>query len=178
MAAASTTCPSQTDLLAFASGSLSGLAFQRLARHVEMCPACEATLAELDDPGDPLLSALREATVAESLPEAPVPHELLTAARDAFHAQRESGSDSASLPRRLGKFELLEELGVGSFGQVFRARDLELDRIVAIKMLRAGRLAGREEVDRFLREARSAARRRVVHDRRRPAARNAGLCFA
>jgi hypothetical protein len=40
---------------------------------------------------------------------------------------------------------------------VFRARDTELDRAVAIKILRAGRLAGREEVDRFVREARSAA---------------------
>src|SRR5947209_3135536 len=58
---------------------------------------------------------------------------------------------------RLGKFELLEELGLGSFGQVFRARDTELGRIVAIKLLRAGRLASREEIDRFVREARSAA---------------------
>src|SRR5207253_6642693 len=56
-----------------------------------------------------------------------------------------------------GKFELLEELGMGSFGQVFRARDTELGRIVAIKLLRAGRLASREEIDRFVREARSAA---------------------
>jgi serine/threonine protein kinase len=61
------------------------------------------------------------------------------------------------LQRRLGKFELLEELGVGSFGCVLRARDTELDRIVAIKVLRAGQLASREDIDRFLREARSAA---------------------
>jgi serine/threonine protein kinase len=59
--------------------------------------------------------------------------------------------------RRLGNFELLEELGLGSFGHVFRARDTKLGRAVAIKILRAGRLASREEVDRFLREARSAA---------------------
>jgi serine/threonine protein kinase len=59
--------------------------------------------------------------------------------------------------RRLGNFELLEELGLGSYGHVFRARDTKLDRVVAIKILRAGRLASREEVDRFLREARSAA---------------------
>jgi serine/threonine protein kinase len=40
---------------------------------------------------------------------------------------------------------------------VLRARDTELDRIVALKVLRAGRLASREDVERFLREARSAA---------------------
>jgi tRNA A-37 threonylcarbamoyl transferase component Bud32 len=40
---------------------------------------------------------------------------------------------------------------------VFRARDAELDRAVAIKVPRAGRLASKEDVDRFFREARSAA---------------------
>jgi len=48
-------------------------------------------------------------------------------------------------------------LGAGSFGHVFRARDTELGRTVAIKMLRTGSLAGREEIDRLAREARSAA---------------------
>ncbi len=58
---------------------------------------------------------------------------------------------------RLGKFELLDEIGVGSFGYVFRARDTELDRIVAIKVQRAGSLDQGDSSDRFLREARSAA---------------------
>ncbi|MEQ8768543.1 MAG: protein kinase, partial [Planctomycetota bacterium] len=56
-----------------------------------------------------------------------------------------------------GQYEIEERLGEGSYGQVFRARDLELDRAVAIKILRAGRFAGAGELDRFSREARSAA---------------------
>jgi eukaryotic-like serine/threonine-protein kinase len=61
---------------------------------------------------------------------------------------------------RLGRFELLGELGAGTFGTVFKARDPELDRIVAIKVPRAGTLANAADIDRFLREARSVARLR------------------
>jgi tetratricopeptide (TPR) repeat protein len=64
---------------------------------------------------------------------------------------------------RLGKYELLAEVGRGSFGIVYRARDTELDRVVALKVPRAGHLASPEEEDRFLREARSAARLEHPH---------------
>jgi len=60
-------------------------------------------------------------------------------------------------PRRLGKFEILGQIGVGSFGTVYKARDTELDRTVAIKIPRAGSIGKQEDQDRFLREARSAA---------------------
>jgi WD40 repeat protein len=63
-----------------------------------------------------------------------------------------------NLPRTLGKFQLLELLGCGTFGAVYRARDAELDRVVAVKLPRAGCFATPEEEGRFLREARSAAR--------------------
>ncbi len=70
----------------------------------------------------------------------------------------------ATLPlevrRKLGKFELLDTVGFGAFGTVYKARDPELDRIVAIKVPRAGALHGSAELDRFLREARSAAQLR------------------
>jgi WD40 repeat protein/tRNA A-37 threonylcarbamoyl transferase component Bud32 len=62
--------------------------------------------------------------------------------------------------QKLGKFELIDVLGHGAFGTVYKARDHELDRIVALKVPRAGNLAGPQELDRFLREARSAAQLR------------------
>lgn len=62
--------------------------------------------------------------------------------------------------RKLGKFELLEAVGFGAFGTVFKAHDPELDRIVAIKVPRAGSLATSEDCNRFLREARSVAKLR------------------
>ena len=62
--------------------------------------------------------------------------------------------------RRLDKYELLEAVGQGSFGTVYRARDTLLDRIVAVKIPRLPRPATAEEEDRFLREARSVAQLR------------------
>ncbi len=59
----------------------------------------------------------------------------------------------------VGRFEILAEVGRGTFGAVFKARDPSLDRIVAVKVPRAG-LVGGGERDRFLREARSAAQLR------------------
>src|SRR5262249_9033304 len=58
---------------------------------------------------------------------------------------------------RLDRFELRSELGVGSFGYVFQAWDPLLERVVALKVQRAGSLASQEEVERFRREARKLA---------------------
>jgi WD40 repeat protein/tRNA A-37 threonylcarbamoyl transferase component Bud32 len=62
--------------------------------------------------------------------------------------------------KRLGRYELIEAIGSGAFGNVYRARDPELERIVAIKLPRAGQLTSANEIERFLREARSVAQLR------------------
>ncbi len=62
--------------------------------------------------------------------------------------------------RRLGKFQLLERVGAGAFGEVWRARDTELDRTVAVKIPHPGLLAAPTALERFHREARAAAQLR------------------
>jgi serine/threonine protein kinase/tetratricopeptide (TPR) repeat protein len=58
---------------------------------------------------------------------------------------------------RVGPFELLEKVGEGGFGAVYRARDPRLQRIVAVKLPRKAEWLSQRDVDRFGREARNAA---------------------
>jgi eukaryotic-like serine/threonine-protein kinase len=61
--------------------------------------------------------------------------------------------------KTIGHFQLIEVIGVGHFGAVWKARDTELDRIVAIKIPRKEQL-DEAESEQFLREARAAAQLR------------------
>src|SRR5438045_6893398 len=70
----------------------------------------------------------------------------------------EDASFPEGTPRRLGSYELLEVLARGGMGIVYKARHAGLDRIVALKMIRSGILASARDVERFQREARSAAK--------------------
>jgi|GEM_PF-1879498 len=75
-----------------------------------------------------------------------------------------TGRTGAALPSRrsVAHFELLEPLGTGAYGTVWKARDTQLDRIVAVKIPRRTQLSP-DDVDRFLREARMAAQLRHPH---------------
>ncbi len=67
--------------------------------------------------------------------------------------------DSSPVCPTLGRFELLQRLGAGGGGTVWRARDRQLDRIVAVKVPHDRQMSALE-ADRFLREARAAAQLR------------------
>ena len=71
----------------------------------------------------------------------------------------ETASFKGTGTKTLGHFELIEQMGVGSFGCVWRARDTELDRTVAVKIPRKDKLDPAES-EQFLREARAAAQLR------------------
>jgi WD40 repeat protein len=64
---------------------------------------------------------------------------------------------------QVGRFPIRARLGSGAFGTVYRAYDPQLDREVALKVPHPGTLDTPQRVERFLREARSAARLRHPH---------------
>ena len=52
--------------------------------------------------------------------------------------------------KQLGRFELHQRVGIGAFGTVWKARDVELDRLVAVKLLHAAMVATPTDRERFL----------------------------
>jgi WD40 repeat protein len=85
---------------------------------------------------------------------------LCPACGSTFRVRDSRPTSTTSEMRLLGKFQLLERIGVGAFGAVWKARDTDLDRIVALKLSHAGLMATPAEQERFRREARAAAQLR------------------
>lgn len=162
-------CPDGTTLRRFAIGALSGVQFERIAAHVHECTECEGALAALDQHGDELVRQLHRlpqtssttSSSAESLADLSerIVDSIQLDQRD--QVSLDAGRRLSRLLReggcRLGRFELLDEVGIGSFGHVFRAQDTELNRIVAIKVQRAAGIATEEDAERFRREARNVS---------------------
>ncbi|WP_372894348.1 protein kinase [Stieleria sp.] len=132
----------------------------------------EKTGRELDR--DELMN--KHPNLADSLREFFVNHDRLKAVTDGEEPSRTpngTGSNDPTLAptqspvmhgptvgqqvRYFGDYELLEEIARGGMGVVFKARQINLNRIVALKMILAGELAGEEEIRRFKSEAEAAA---------------------
>ena len=152
-------CPESEKLHEFSLGLGDSERFNALAQHVEGCANCQERLEQLDGSFDQLVGQLGSLRTAAAINQTgqEVWAQSILDSRIAADAGRNLARRLLEGVVRLDRFELRSELGVGSFGYVFKAWDPRLQRVVALKVQRAGSLASQEEVERFLREARNVA---------------------
>jgi tetratricopeptide (TPR) repeat protein len=131
-----TGCPDETELTDFVQGLLEEEPLARLEAHLDHCEACRQLVVMLAG-GDAVLTQPTQAGPA------PGPGAKLTRGME------------------LGRYVLLDRIGLGGMGVVFAAYDPELDRKVALKLLRSDWSSGPGAVEarsRLWREAQALAR--------------------
>lgn len=171
--------PSQQLLRQFALGLLDEQAASRLELHLESCVECGQTFDSFVLDADQLVSRLRNAADnAASMNQGPPgSRETITFGKlgqadtsnfpqaDAARHRADSAASrvgAASIGQTISGFRLLSLLGEGGFGAVFRAEDSQLQRKVALKVLRSAALARPGAQEMFLAEARALAA--IHHD--------------
>ncbi|HKB01969.1 MAG TPA: tetratricopeptide repeat protein [Gemmataceae bacterium] len=165
MAANQTACPPVGVLERLLTEDLRGPERDTVELHVEACSTCQDQLARLSEPSFPS-AANGSANGAEAGPEpdSGFLRRLRELAPRTVTGDRPlSARDAARFPGgRLGRYEIIEKLATGGMGAVYKARHVELGKVVALKVLPAGDFS-EVSLARFKNEMRAIGRLHHPH---------------
>src|SRR4051812_37925435 len=166
MTANPTACPSVGDLERLLAEDLRGAERDTVESHVEACVTCQEQLARLSTPSFRSVAGDPDGTGPDPEPDERflrLLRESPPRTGDTASAPPLAGPDAARFPGgRLGRYEILEKLASGGMGAVYRARHVELGKVVALKVLPAGDLS-EVSLARFKNEMRAIGRLHHPH---------------
>jgi serine/threonine protein kinase len=143
-------CPDLAALAAFVLRQLPADTQQMVAGHLASCPHCEAALRTLEAPAP--ASATMRADLVNALTDEPG-YKRLDSAVKGMPPRRQS----RAAPVRLPGFTVLGEIGRGTIGVVYRARQLHPERLVAVKVIPAYQASDPAQRRRFRHSVSQAA---------------------
>jgi serine/threonine protein kinase len=161
-------CPTPADLSSFLRG-LSADTDVAIESHLSSCSLCMTIVEQLDEQSDLVIQTLaaQPASADDEAEFRRLQSELLSRSI-AFTTNRLSingasieklgATTESSPPGRLGAYELLDSIGRGATGTVYRVRHERLDRVFAMKVLHSDASADAESLDRFVREMKAVGR--------------------
>ena len=174
-------CPSRESLQGLLDERLEGLELEEIVIHIEVCPGCQELLEDLTrglgwKSTMPELSGAGGLEIEQPIDEADLPDrstdeltadvlptgstQTLTQSEPQSNSPRSEPGRARALWPWVPGYEIEDRLGEGGMGVVYKARQVGLNRLVALKMIRGGSQAKPDHLIRFSIEAEAVARLR------------------